>query len=656
MIDRPEKRTLLLSRTVIAIILVVLLSAVILSCAGIRGKSTPAPGDLALSPTALALDSERGMLYVAERDANRIDIINVITDAIERSFVLGKRPNGLVLSLDGVVLFVACGSDEGRILAIDTTTGKVLASAPAGHTPLSPIISPDGSMLYVCSRFDDCVRVFDSDTLDDMWIIPALREPVDIDITPDGRYVFIANHLPSGKMIQEHISDGGVYMIGSYQSTGYFNSNREAYVFSAVVLVYDTKYKRLVDLIKLPNGSTAVRGLTVSPDGKNVYVSHILARYHLPTTQLDRGWINTNAMSVIDADSLKFTATVLLDDLDRGAANPWGIDCSPDGSRILVAHAGTHELSVINRRGLHNRLALARQGEKNPAASRSLGDVQNDLSFLYGLRERIPLAGKGPRAIVADDSSVYVASYYSDIIERVGIDGSNSDRKTIRLANTGPMSAERLGELYFNDADLCFQGWLSCASCHPDSRADGLNWDLLNDGIGNPKNTKSLLLSHATPPAMVLGVRKDAETGVRAGLIHSQLTTKPEAVAVAIDSYLMSMKTEKAPLTYNGQRRKTLRRGRKIFNSATCGDCHSGPLYTDLNLYNIGLGQGKDASKHFDTPTLVELWRTAPYLYDGRADTLYDVLKTHNKDDEHGITSNLSQSEISDLITYLLSL
>src|SRR5204862_1447522 len=87
----------------------------------------------------------------------------------------------------------------------------------------------------------------------------------------------------------------------------------------------------------------------------------------------------------------------------------------------------------------------------------------------------------------------------------------------------------RKGEKLFNDGLLSFQGWLSCASCHgPDGRVDGLNWDLLNDGIGNPKNTKSLLLAHRTPPAMSQGVREDAEEAVRAGIRHILFAERPD--------------------------------------------------------------------------------------------------------------------------------
>ena len=58
----------------------------------------------------------------------------------------------------------------------------------------------------------------------------------------------------------------------------------------------------------------------------------------------------------------------------------------------------------------------------------------------------------------------------------------------------------------------------------------------------------------------------------------------------------------------------------------------------------------------FDTPTLIEAWRTAPYLHDGSAASLRDVLTTRNPHDEHGQTSTLSPQELDDLCAYVLSL
>ena len=41
--------------------------------------------------------------------------------------------------------------------------------------------------------------------------------------------------------------------------------------------------------------------------------------------------------------------TVLLDDEEIGVANPSAVSCSSDGKLLCIAHAGTHEFSVIDR-------------------------------------------------------------------------------------------------------------------------------------------------------------------------------------------------------------------------------------------------------------------------------------------------------------------
>ena len=58
----------------------------------------------------------------------------------------------------------------------------------------------------------------------------------------------------------------------------------------------------------------------------------------------------------------------------------------------------------------------------------------------------------------------------------------------------------------------------------------------------------------------------------------------------------------------------------------------------------------------FDTPSLIGVYRSAPYLHDGRAATLRDVLTTHNRDDRHGKTSRLGPGQLDDLIEFLKSL
>ena len=221
------------------------------------------------------------------------------------------------------------------------------------------------------------------------------------------------------------------------------------------------------------------------------------------------------------------------------------------------------------------------------------------------------------------------------------------------------MTTARLGELYFNDATLCFQGWQACSSCHShDARVDGLNWDNLNDGIGNPKNGKSLLLAHQTPPSMWLGVRSNAYVAVRAGIRNSLFTVQPPEVADALDDYLKSLKPMPSPHLVNGKLSAAAKRGRRLFFDETvgCANCHRGPLLTDLKLHDVGtVGKFDQPADRFDTPSLIEVWRTAPYLHDGRALTLREVLTKFQRDDQHGVTSHLTPRQIDDLAEFVLS-
>jgi cytochrome c peroxidase len=286
--------------------------------------------------------------------------------------------------------------------------------------------------------------------------------------------------------------------------------------------------------------------------------------------------------------------------------------------------------------------------------------LDEGLPFLVGARQRIklPEGDLGPRSVVMAGQTAYVANYFSDTLTEIDLSGPEPRVESIPLGPRRDMDMVRRGELYFHDATLCLEGWQSCASCHPDGGADGFNWDLLNDGIGNPKNTKSLLLAHRTPPAMFSGIRADAETAVRSGIKHILFTDQPEPVAQAIDEYLKSLQPTPSPHLVDGKLSAAALRGQKVFGKAGCAECHPPKaFFTDLESYDVGTRRGYEKpGERFDVPSLIELWRTAPYLHDGSAATVRDVLTTRNRNDQHGSTSQWSPEEIDDLCAYLLSL
>ena len=580
-----------------------------------------------LSPSAVAAAANGKTLYISEFTAGRVAVFDVAAGKVARRIELRAAPGGIALSRDGTTLYAAVGSLAGEVLVIETGSGKVAARIAVGHTPTAPVLSRSGKTLYVCNRFNNDVSVIDLAARKETGRITVVREPVAAAITPDGGTLLVANLLPDGPATSE--------------------------VVAAAVSLVDLKTKQVRNIL-LPNGSTGLRGICLSPDGRFAYAAHTLGRYQLPTTQLERGWMNTNALSIIDAGSGKALNTVLLDDVSLGAANPWGVACTADGKLVCVTHAGAHELSVIDRAGLHDKLAASRRVNE---ASASAVDVSSDLSFLVGLRRRIRLAGRGPRGLAVIGDKAYAAEYFSDSLAVVDLNTSAAERtRSIALGPQVPMSPRRKGELFFNDALLCFQQWQSCASCHPDARVDGLNWDLLNDGIGNPKNVRSMLLAHKTPPAMSLGVRENAEYAVRSGIKMIQFAVRPEEDAAAIDEYLKALQPVPSPhLTRQGKLSAAAVRGKAVFQNAGCGACHSGAEMTSKKSYDVGTSTGIDSGMAMDTPTLIEVWRTAPYLNDGRSRTIMDVLTRDNKEDRHGATSGLTRQALRDLAEYVLS-
>ena len=634
---------------------------IVTACLLLAVASSASPPALAagqyLGPTDVVASPDHTTLYVMQYDAGRIDAVDVQAGKVVRSIACPAAPTGLAVSADGTKLFITCEGPAGVVCVADAAAGQIVGQIAVGHTPVAPVLSPDGSRLYVSNRFNNNVSVIDLATNKEIQRVPAIREPIAAAISKDGATLFVCNLLPVDPA--------------------------DSYDVAAEITVIDTA-SLATSNIRLLNGSSSVLGICVSPDGKYAYVAHILSRYQMPTTQLERGWMNTNALSILDVETKSLINTVLLDDIDLGASNPYAVTTTADGKTILVSHSGTHEVSAIDAEGLHQKLAgipktmeeakaTGRYDGRGTYSSVTVNDVPNDLAFLVDLRRRIPLRRgghwgmindegplvNGPRGLDVIGTKFYVALYFSDALAVVDLeDKAYYPVKLIPLGPEPQLTVARRGHMFFHDADLCFQKWQSCASCHPDARVDALNWDLLNDGLGNPKNNKSMLLVHRTPPSMSEGVRATGEDAVRAGIRHIQFMVRPEEDAVAIDEYLKALTAVPSPHLVDGQLSAAALRGKAIFFNETvgCARCHPEPLYTDLKMHNVGSRGKYDRRNDFDTPTLIEVWRTAPYMHDGKYSTLKEIFAEGRHGAIGGSLDGLSEQDIDDLVEFVLSL
>lgn len=519
------------------------------------------------------------------------------------------------IATDGSYIYALTGTLDGAVVKL-TKNFDILCVTKVGHTPCDMVFAKGKA--YVVNRFSNDISVINTA---DMAVADTLkidgREPV-CAVTA-GNYVYVACHLPD-------------------------ESTDEA-VMSANLAVLSADTDDIVKTLPLVNGSSGVKDICISPDMKTVYISHIVGRYAYPTTQLDRAWINSNCVSVVDTKSQTVTCSVLLDEVDKGAANPWGVTVSSDGKYLCVALSGLDEVMLIDRAKMHSRIDDV-VNKKSTALVNSADVIVDYLPFLNDCRERIAV-GKGVRAIAEKNGVLYCGLYFDGRVDAINL---KSKKVTSLSFISQPEANEvRKGHILWSDATLCYQGWQSCNSCHPDAVVDGFNWDNLNDGLGGGgKNTKSMLYSHRTPPVMSTGIRANAEIAVGAGMKFIQFNTLDEENLMYIDEYLKSLSPVPSPyLNKDGTLTESAEAGKMLFEQS-CASCHPAPLYTNNKLYDVGTKHFSGDSGKYDVPTLNEVWRTAPYMHDGSMNTIEEVVRYFAKD--------LSEKEVTQLADYVRSI
>lgn len=511
----------------------------------------------------------------------------------------------------GNVAYLTSSYDKGFLycVTLDNFSIKYITQLSMGSC--SPVISNDGAKVYVCNRYKGTVSEVDAASGKLLREVKVLREPCAAVLSTDGRFLYVNNALPAQRADVDYVA--------------------------ADVSVIECESMQKIKDIKLSNGSNSLRGIAASPDGKYIFVSHNLGRFQVPTSQLQQGWMNTNAVSIIDTEQQALIGSVSLDEPDRGAGGIWGVQC--DGRYLITSQSGTHDISIVDYKALIEKLVAYKDYSK----------LDYDLYFMQGIRQRLPIVGNGPRTMALQGDKLYIPTYFSDTLNIVNL--ADMSANYIACNPSRYESSVDRGHKAFNDAQLCYQNWQSCNGCHPDNgRTDGMNWDLMNDNIGNPKNCKSMLHSFETPKCMISGIRDSAAIAVRAGYKFIQFCDVDEDVAQCVDDYIRSLKPLPSPYLVDGKLSNKALEGRKIYEKRGCAECHSGPYYTDMKMHRIG--EDVEFENGWDTPTLSEVWRTAPYLFDGRAATMEDVFFTH----KHGIEGKISRKEAEALAEYVNSL
>jgi len=606
---------------------------------------------------------------------------------ITRSGIISKivnahyySPFNIAVSHDGRNLYVV--AEEGNDLLIaDTRKLKVIHKVGVGTRPHSVVLSRDGKTAYVSNQWSDNVSVVDLATYRVTDTLKTGGGPAGIALSADGRYLYVANSFSSDLSVVDLSTGAELKRLTTGNNPTGVKENADGsliYVTSRRTLsapfgdtirceltAVDDKKQRVVERRDIKS-AYLIENIAFTPSNDLGIMTLIRPKNNVPTIQVEKGWMMTNGIGIIEQKPSGRTIQLLLDEPNAYYADPFDVVITPDGKKAFVSSAGVDCISVIDIDSIRTLIA---------------GSTDEMLKIYpdhLGISSRFVIkrirTGANPKglALSPDGRILYVAEHLQDRIAVISTEKLETIG-TIDLGGPKRTTVARQGRRLLNNAGHTFQTQYSCYTCHPDTHEDGLVYNMASKDMGrNMTNTQSLRNIGDTPPYKWNG--KNQTVFKQDGMRFSTVLTRTEAFGYkdldALAAYIMTGIPNPPDLLYHPGDKLTeaQERGKAVFERThdkkgyeipvinRCVTCHPATYFTNKKMADVGTLAATDDSIQFDTPHLNNVIYSPPYLHDGRAKTLEEIWTLYGKTEQHGAVNDLTKGQLNDLVDYLKSL
>lgn len=611
-------------------------------------------------------------VYVANRGGRSVSVIRKGEQAVSATLDVGVEPVGLAISSDGRTLFVVNAAsrtdlDVGTVMAIDTATRQVKWETPVGPEPRGLTLLSNGKAMVTLFKSGDIV------------LLDVAKGQVE----------------KTGSDVFRQLNRSA---LGITSTTGTGGGQASPRPFFPNQVGAQTRRPR------------AMQAITSNPDGTQVYVAALLSTDSTLNTRPAggmsgaggaggagggigvlpeplpggaSGYGSTGACGVSTAVAAPGLLTfnekgdALVDDVQACdftlkerppmmlGSNVTGVPVQ--GPTALAVDPSGAFLYIANRES--NNVSIVPTVQKSPQQDVRFSKPAPGFAMVVGDQQLVNV-GAGPNgiAVARDGKTAWVFNAFdhslSKLAEKDGI---------VRQAQVQPLGVDVLSpavvagrRLFFSATDPRMnnpQLGISCSTCHVEAREDGHVWNTTE----GPRNTPALTGKKldqtapfhwngefATVSQFMLHTTRDRMGGAGPSpQMEEQLM-----------AFITSVPAPDNPFT-TGTPADVLARGKAAFDKAACSTCHAGSTLTDNRFYDVGTyvksGTVQDRQEFLfhgglNTPSLLGIARTAPFLHDGSAPTLKARILMGKDQDKHGLTSQLSAAEVDDLVAYVRSL
>jgi len=286
-------------------------------------------------PYRIAINSTGTKAYVTNSNGSTITIIDIPTNTVEGLIDGFDGPSGIVITPSGNFAYVnnygapaGLGSGNGRTISVvNLNTNTIVETIVVGLAPAALAITPDGAFVYVVNYIDGTpnngtISVIQTSTNTVVKTITGLSGPFGIAITPNGKYAYVTN-----------FGSNNFIPIGTTVSVVDLSNNTISATINLAIqpsgiaitpdgcFAYATNYNTLYSHPKTFTGLTAGQGtiniidiatntvippiiavgqssnsIAISPNGKFAYVtnytSNTVSVVKIPKRRIDRMWLN----------------------------------------------------------------------------------------------------------------------------------------------------------------------------------------------------------------------------------------------------------------------------------------------------------------------------------------------------------------------------
>ncbi|MEW5742684.1 MAG: c-type cytochrome [Myxococcota bacterium] len=671
---------------------------------GLTGCSNAPAGGGSSSGGSLGISRDDALLYAADPDLDAVLVMDVQSASPLRQVKVGRMPEKLLVAPDDTV-YVANRLDRS-VSVLRPGEANEAARFAVGVEPVGLAISSDSKTLYVVNAASladaetGTLMALDTATGTVKWETPVGREPRGITLLGDGRAA--VSLFKDGDVVLVDTGSGKVVRAGTRV---YEQLNR-------VTLGIDVAGGGFEDAPApqpFPNfggPSTSrprgVEALLTSHDGSQLYAASLLSTEGILATgkpddplggpgdpsSAGYGGGSCGATAVASPAILTFTAegepqvddlatcggdgsggsgerppTLLTSNIPNvPVQGPRAMTLDPTGTFLFVANFDSNNVAIVptSRKGSPSGFGVDSAPKELPRTEFGVGGTVTQLVNVGAGPSGIVVTRDGTRAFVfnAFDHSV-------SVLEQVN--GRVSNTRTVTLGqDVLPQDAVAGRKLFFSAVDSRMNNpstGISCGTCHLEGREDGHVWNFPE----GPRQTPSLSgrMLARTAPFHWNGEFND----LLAFMTHTvQRRMGGSGVTPAMERQVAAF-IESMPTPDNPHRGTVpadqLARGMAVYEKAQCATCHVGETLTNNTFADVGTyvttGPVVDQPSllphgGLNTPSLLGLARTAPYLHDGSAQTLKARILQGKEANRHGITSTLTDAEVDDLVAYLKSL